>query len=187
MRVAILRRPAFEDIRHEHVLAIEVDLGQQLVEQLAGLADEREPHPVLVGARRLADEHQIGVGVAGPEHDRGARLVQGAARAPPRLLVDGLQQLATLRGSPHWLAMVTAQTDGAGGYPRYLRGSKPGRTTAHVINRTRNRRPAGGILISEAVTRIARMDLEADLSSSHADRYLDAGTGTGLHLRHPFM
>jgi hypothetical protein len=44
-----------------------------------------------------------------------------------------------------------------------------------------------GILIHEAVTRITRMDLDADSSSANADRYLDAGTGTGLHLRHPFM
>jgi len=56
-----------------------------------------------------------------------------------------------------------------------------------VIHRTRNRHPTVGILLSEAVTRIARMDLDAIHSSSHADRYLDAGTGTGLHLRHPFM
>ena len=70
--------------------ALEADLGQQLVEQLAGLADEREAQPVLVGARRLADEHQLGVGVAGPEHDLGPGLVQRAAHAPAGLLVDAL-------------------------------------------------------------------------------------------------
>ncbi len=46
------------------------DLAEQLVEQLAGLADERLALLVLVEAGRLADEHQVGVGVAGAEHDR---------------------------------------------------------------------------------------------------------------------
>ena len=77
------------------------DLAEQLVEQLPRLPDERQPHPVLVGAGRLADEHQVGVGVAGAEHDRRARLVQRAADAFARLLVDGLQQLAALGGAPH--------------------------------------------------------------------------------------
>ena len=43
------------------------------LEQLAGAPDERHPLLVLAGAGRLADEHQLGVGVAGAEHDRLAR------------------------------------------------------------------------------------------------------------------
>ena len=50
-RVAIARRPAFQDVRHEHVAAGEADLGEQRVEQPARLADEREALLVLVGAR----------------------------------------------------------------------------------------------------------------------------------------
>ena len=46
---------------------LQPDLLQQLVEQLPGAADERQALAVLLGARRLADEHQVGVGVAGAE------------------------------------------------------------------------------------------------------------------------
>ena len=48
--------------------------GEQLVEQLPGLADEREALLVLVEAGRLADEHQLGVGVPDAEDDLRAAL-----------------------------------------------------------------------------------------------------------------
>jgi DNA polymerase len=54
---------------------------QQAVEQLPGLADEREPLLVLVEAGRLADEHEIRLGVADAEHDLRPRLREAAARA----------------------------------------------------------------------------------------------------------
>ncbi len=101
VRVAVVRGPAFEDIAYPHLLALEPDLREQLVEQLARLADERKPHPVLVGAGRLADEHQIGIRVAGAEDDRGARLMQGAAHTAACFLVDGPQQLASLESASH--------------------------------------------------------------------------------------
>ena len=53
----------------KHCSRAQADLCQQLVEQLAGLAHERLALLVLVEAGRLADEHQVGVGVAGAEHD----------------------------------------------------------------------------------------------------------------------
>ena len=49
------------------------DLAEQLVEQLARLADERDALLVLVRPGRLADEHQVGVRVARPE-DNGRRV-----------------------------------------------------------------------------------------------------------------
>ncbi len=99
--VAVVGRPAFQGVRDEHVAARQPDLAEQLVEQLPGLPDEREPHAVLVGPGRLADEHQVGIGVAGAEHDRGPGAVEGAADAAPGLLVDDLQGLSALCGSPH--------------------------------------------------------------------------------------
>ena len=39
------------------------------LEQLARGTDERQALLILVRARRLADEHQVGVGVTGSEHD----------------------------------------------------------------------------------------------------------------------
>ena len=68
-RVAVAGRPALQDVGDEHVAALEADLAQQLVEQPPGLADERQAALVLAGAGRLADEHQVGVGVAGAEDD----------------------------------------------------------------------------------------------------------------------
>src|SRR5207253_10114084 len=57
------------------------DLSEQLLEQLAGLTDEGQTLLVLVEARRLADEHQVGMRIAGAEHDLRAALRQTAARA----------------------------------------------------------------------------------------------------------
>ena len=42
LRVAVAGRPALEHVRDEHVARAQPDLAQQLVEQLAGLADERQ-------------------------------------------------------------------------------------------------------------------------------------------------
>ena len=97
LRVAVAGRPAFEDVRDEHVRARQPDLAEQRVQQAAGLADERQALLVLVGARRLADEHQVGVGVARAEHDGGPGRGQlRAARAVLRDLEDGLELLAAL-------------------------------------------------------------------------------------------
>ena len=41
--------------------------SEQLGQQPAGAADERQALAVLLGAGRLADEHQVGVGVAAPK------------------------------------------------------------------------------------------------------------------------
>ena len=71
---------------------------QQLVQQLPGAADERKALLVLVEARPLADEHQVGVGVPVAEHHLGALLGERAEHAAPRLLVEGDQVLASLRG-----------------------------------------------------------------------------------------
>ena len=67
-RIAIARRARLEDVRDEDVIPAHPDLAQELREELAGAADERQALAVLLGPRRLADEHQVGVGVAGSEH-----------------------------------------------------------------------------------------------------------------------
>ncbi len=82
LRIAVLRRAALDDVRDVDVLAREVDRFDDLRQQLAGAADERDALHVLVGARRLADEHQVRVGIADAEHDLLApERVQLAARA----------------------------------------------------------------------------------------------------------
>jgi len=100
--LAVVGRPALDDGGHEHVRAGQAHLGQQLVEQLPGLADERQAHAVLVGARRLADEHQVGVGVARAEDDLLAgRGELRALDAAARLLVDEPQLVASVLGRGH--------------------------------------------------------------------------------------
>ena len=97
MRVAVAGRPALERVGDEHVGARQADLVEELLEQLARLPDEGQPLLVLVLARRLADEHQVRVGVARAEHDGVARRGElRAAGAVPRLLVDGLERLSAL-------------------------------------------------------------------------------------------
>ena len=48
LRVAVAGRAAHQDIRDEDVLARQPDLAQQLVQQLPGPADERQPLQVLL-------------------------------------------------------------------------------------------------------------------------------------------
>ena len=100
-RVAIVGRAALEDIGDEHVAALQADLAEQPVEQLPCLPDERKALPVLVSAGRLADEHQVGIGVARAEHDLRASLVKLAGDAHARLVVDGFQKLPPDTWAPH--------------------------------------------------------------------------------------
>src|SRR3954454_19694774 len=69
LRIAIARRAALEDIRDVDVGARHPDPAEQPLEQLSRLADERDALLVLVEARRLADEHDVGARVAGAEDD----------------------------------------------------------------------------------------------------------------------
>ncbi len=96
LRVAVAGRPRLQHVGDEDLLAREADLLQQLVQQLPGATDERQPLAVLFGARRLTDEHQVGGGVAGAEHGLGPRLVQRAPGAVLDLLVQRDQALAAL-------------------------------------------------------------------------------------------
>ena len=92
-------------------------------------------------AGRLADEHEVGVGVARPEDDgRAGRGELGAARAAPGLLEDGLERLA---------ALLRRRRHGRDRYARRfgrLRAAPSGRPDhAHVATPTeRDRHPATG-------------------------------------------
>ena len=86
LRVAVPGRAALEDVRDEDVGASQPDSREQLVEQLPRLPDERDALLVLVEARRLADEHEVGVRAARAEDDLRATLREGAARAGLGLL-----------------------------------------------------------------------------------------------------
>ena len=53
IRIPVPRGPAFDRVADEDLAALDADLGQELLEQLARLAYERQPLEVLVGTRRL--------------------------------------------------------------------------------------------------------------------------------------
>ena len=67
--------------------------GEQLVEQLAGLADERQPLLVLVEAGRLADEHQVCVRVPDAEDDLSSALCEPAAGAGRDLFAESVERV----------------------------------------------------------------------------------------------
>ena len=79
--IAVARRAAFQDIGHEDQVPTEPDPGEELVEELPRLADERKALLVLVEARCFADEHQVGVRVAVSEDDLRPAFRETAARA----------------------------------------------------------------------------------------------------------
>ena len=100
LRVAVAGRPALEDVRDVDVAARHPDLREQLLEQLPGLADERQALLVLVEARRLADEHQVGVRIAGAEHDLRPPLREPAAGAAGDGIGVGLELVDVLDAGP---------------------------------------------------------------------------------------
>jgi hypothetical protein len=67
-RVAVIRRAVLDDVGDEDRLAIQSNCRQQLVEELSRRANERTSLLVLAIARRLADEHYLGVGAALARH-----------------------------------------------------------------------------------------------------------------------
>src|SRR5450756_432426 len=80
-RVAVVGRPALEHVGDEHLLAREPNGGEQLLQQLAGLAYEGSALLVLVVPRRLAHEHEVAGGVAFSGHGLcagGVQLAEGA-------------------------------------------------------------------------------------------------------------
>ncbi len=99
--IAVARRPALDDVRDVDVGALEADRLDDLRQQLPGASDERLALEVLVGARRLADEHELRVRVADAEHDLPpAKLVQLAARAVADVFSQRQQDSALGAGLP---------------------------------------------------------------------------------------
>ncbi len=96
-RVAVAGRAALDDVGDVDLGAGEPDALEQPVEELAGLADERVALLVLVEARRLADEHQVGVGVAHAEDDLRAPFGEPAASAAGGFLLQLVKPGETLR------------------------------------------------------------------------------------------
>ena len=67
--IAIAGRPALDHVGDVDLVTLEVYRLNHLRQQLPRAADKRDPLDVLVGARRLAHEHQIRIRIANAEHD----------------------------------------------------------------------------------------------------------------------
>ena len=67
-RVPVAGRTAFENVRDVDLVTRDADGLEVLVEQLSRRADERDPGPVLLLARRFPDEHQRRRAAARSEH-----------------------------------------------------------------------------------------------------------------------
>ncbi len=80
--------------------AIDSQLGQGTIQQLAGRAGEWLAAQILDVARLLADHHDRGIGRAFTEHPLRGRFPQRALAAGQRLLAQCLQSLGV--GGGHW-------------------------------------------------------------------------------------
>ena len=93
--VAVVGGTALDDVADVHVGSLEPHGGDHPGEQLPGRPHERLALLVLVGAGRLAHEHQVRLGVAHPEDDLLAPARQLAARALAQLLPHHPQRLGS--------------------------------------------------------------------------------------------
>lgn len=93
LRVPIPRGPALERVADVHVRALQAELLlHELREELTGRTDEGLALLVLVVAGGLADEHDVGLGIADPEDRLGPDLAERAGPAGLGLLRQTLQR-----------------------------------------------------------------------------------------------
>src|SRR3954470_18965952 len=113
-RIAVPGRAALEDVRHKDLAPRQADLAEQGVEELPGAPHERLALLVLGGAGGLADEHQVGVGVAHAEDDVRSRPRERAAVLVVQLAVE-LDQIgaAFLGWAPHGSEAYASSWTGA--------------------------------------------------------------------------
>ena len=79
--VPIARRPRLEDVGDKDILAGQPDALQKLAKELSSATDEGQTPTILLSPRRLADEHQVGIGVARSKNGFGAGLMERASGA----------------------------------------------------------------------------------------------------------
>ena len=101
VRVAILWRTALEDVRDVDGLARKADSGQQLLEERTPLRGEPVATLILPVSGCLADEHQIGVGIAVAEDDPSPRPGERAALTSGGLVGVRRERLGSREGIHH--------------------------------------------------------------------------------------
>ena len=111
-RIAVPRRSPRHDVGDVRIRTVEADGRHHAVEELARAAHEGFADPVLVGPRRLADEHQLRRRIAvGEDEVLGGELQRAAVEA-------GEQRLQFLQG----LDVLRARSGIAGGFAGLGRG-----------------------------------------------------------------
>src|SRR5439155_13806006 len=95
-RIAIVRRPALHDVGDEDLVTRPLDRREQLDELVAGPSHERPPQAVFVEPRSLADEHDLGGGVALAGNRVGSGFVQPTSLADADLPGDDLERRLAL-------------------------------------------------------------------------------------------
>ena len=87
--IAVIRRPALQNICDVNILAAESDSRQQLFQQFSSLPDERYSLLVFVVPWRLTNENNTGFGTSATENQIGSRLAKlalsAALNAPAKL------------------------------------------------------------------------------------------------------
>ena len=78
MWVTIRRRATLQHVSDEHLIARKARKGQQIGKVMSRGAHKRTPLQIFVFARRLANEHHAGGGVAKPRHHIRAAFAQSA-------------------------------------------------------------------------------------------------------------
>ena len=97
---AVSRRPPGNDVGDIGRCPVETDRRKYTVEQLSRPADERQPFDVLVAPGRLADQHQVGFGIAvGEDHLLGREFQIAAVES-----LHGHSQFVERRGRRRQLA-----------------------------------------------------------------------------------
>src|SRR5258708_4012987 len=89
--VAVLRRPALEHVGDVDIWAAQADSRQQRVEQVARRAYEWFALPVLIEARRLAHDHDVGRTRSHSGDSLRPRRVEAALDARADLRVEDLE------------------------------------------------------------------------------------------------
>src|SRR5688572_17685341 len=117
--IAVPRWSTLDDVSDVDVLARQLDGLDDLRQQLAGAADEWLALDVFVGARRLADEHQVGVRVADAKHHllAAGRVQLAAAAVAPDVAARGVERLghrAVVSGFSRTFLRVRLKADTTG-------------------------------------------------------------------------
>ena len=118
--IAVLRRPALDDVGDVDVLALEIDRLDDLRQQLSRPSDERNALEIFIPAGGFPDEHQRGVRVAGAEDNlRPSERVELAARAVANL-------------GPHSQERLRWRREHAQRFLDEFKASKERKTTVHT-------------------------------------------------------